>query len=499
MSLLADVRLTDPTAAAVRDALRRACVAANGKRKTGVLVLTDSWAGTLAKRVTGDPDGFHNATGTHSTADTTRLTLAWWTAPGGRKLARVRAWREPFRAVMAADEQRVRQQNEMYTRPRAWLLDPERMTLVEADGTAACVAVCGCGAAGSPESLAWAGGMCGPCRDRIEEEGPDAVAHPPALLTADGFKPWDAGFSPDGAVVAAMGREGYRIWDARTGALRGSGAKGEYNSRTTSPVVGPGGLFAYHNDNDHSLRWLDASAAKPKEAIVRLGQAYRAGFWTGRPGELLVQEYSDSRIRLLTLRDGNLGKPVVASNARLLAVHPDPKTPQAVFAESGRAAVRRVGPKGELKTEHEFSLGVGPRNLTGHWTNGPRLARFTADGQRLLFVAAKPNVDYPSELPSGDYLELWNPARPKALLQVTFPVAVADAQFSPDGERLYVLGGDGSVFVCHPGLLTHVRARLRWHVGPAHSLAVSPDGRTLATAGTEGVKLWPVGRLLEVL
>ena len=38
-----------------------------------------------------------------------------------------------------------------------------------------------------------------------------------------------------------------------------------------------------------------------------------------------------------------------------------------------------------------------------------------------------------------------------------------------------------------------------WHVKPATRLAVAPDGKTLATVGPEGVKLWPVASLLPLL
>src|SRR5438046_7545692 len=86
MHLAFDHRLTDPTEAAVRAALKKACSAANGRRKTGVLTLTASGPKTLARRVVAEPGGIYSASGTHSVADTARLTLAWWTAPGGRKL-----------------------------------------------------------------------------------------------------------------------------------------------------------------------------------------------------------------------------------------------------------------------------------------------------------------------------------------------------------------------------------------------------------------------------
>jgi hypothetical protein len=157
-----------------------------------------------------------------------------------------------------------------------------------------------------------------------------------------------------------------------------------------------------------------------------------------------------------------------------------------VFAADHHASVVRVERDGALTTVAKFSLGDGRLNRTGVWEGGPKVVRFTPDGERLLFIR-------------GAEMELRLPSRPKALQQVEFRRPVVDACFAPDGERLYVLTNDGVIHGCNPGMLTSVRARLRWHVEPATRLAIAPDGRTLATAGPEGVKLWPVASLLPLL
>ena len=80
--------------------------------------------------------------------------------------------------------------------------------------------------------------MCGPCRDRTDEEGPDAVAHAPALPTGDGFKPWAAGVSPDGALAAA-GVESLRDGSS-TKASADAGVPSESQGRGGSPSSSPG-------------------------------------------------------------------------------------------------------------------------------------------------------------------------------------------------------------------------------------------------------------------
>jgi WD40 repeat protein len=172
--------------------------------------------------------------------------------------------------------------------------------------------------------------------------------------------------------------------------------------------------------------------------------------------------------------------------AVLHALWSDKSSPRAVFTAGHHASVARLGSDDSLMIESRFNLGEGRLNRTGLWHGGPTITRFTPDGERLLFIRDRE-------------MELRHPAKPKALLQAEFPQPIRDAAFSPDYEHLFVLDADGALYVCNPGSLTGVRARFRWHLGPVWRLAVSPDGQMLATAGSEGVKLWPISQLLPLL
>jgi hypothetical protein len=488
MHPLFDHRLTDPTEAAVRDALKRACSAVNGRRKTGVVKPSDGYCRSLARAVLTERQGERQQYGTRSTDDTARLALAWWTAPGERKLVRVRAWREPWRPwTPAPDDSRFVEQKELRDRPAIWHLDPERVTRVEAEGNSQWVAVCGCGAVGSPESLVWAGGMCGPCRDRVEDHGEKSVSHEPALLTDAGFTPARAQFTPGGRVVAAGGNT-YRLWDL-AGRLVTRGPDTTGHARDT---ISPDCRHVLVANSGGALSFCEVTSGR-KQTATDDGTGILSAFWTGRAGEVLIQRWADGyALTLHTIDEGTtrvsapIAPPLI--RARLHFVQPDAATPRAVFVENGNVVVSRVGRRGELRTEHEFRLGAGQYDRTGNWTQGPEFVRFTPDGERMLFV-------YQTQL------ELWHLSRRRCLTQGQLPGRIADLAFSPDYEHLFTLDAGGAVSVCHPGLLAHVRprARLRWHVGPVGSLAVSPDGKTLATTGAEGVKLWPVARLLEAV
>lgn len=488
MRALFDRRLTDPTADEVAETLR-ACVATANAGTVGDLAPFDADAAgeRLLQQASGHAALTGDAIASLTAGEIARLSVAWWTSPSGRKLVRVRGWREAERRGPQYSPELYafhQTERELAARPVIWHLEPERVVETFTAGDPEWVAVCGCGAAGSAESLGWHHGMCGPCADRVAEYGLDAVTHTPGRLTADNFEPRDVVFTGDGKCVVACGNEQIYAWDAATGVLRQQASYSYYTHDATAEFR----LAA--SPVSRSVFATDGGILTPAESRAEWPFSFdleaRETYWTGRPHELLVQS-AGNRLYLADSYGGHareLARPF-DSRARLCALHPHAERPRAVFAWNGNAAVIRVRDDGTLIEEWRFLLGHGRVDRTGMWNGGPQIVRFSPDGERILFVR-------------GTEVELRLPERSKALQQVEFPRTILDAHFSGDGEWVYFLT-DAGIHVCHLGMLANTRARLRWHVGAAARMAVSPDGRTLATAGPEGVKLWAVETLLPLL
>lgn len=487
---LFDRRLTDPTVADVVEAIRAAEAAANAGHKSGNLVCSGSSAQPIAARVLAEPEGMNGHFGTaNQPANIGRLSLGWWTNSAGRKLVRVRSWREwsdRYAEFGFQTQEFTQSESDRHRRPGVWHVDHERVVEASSGGEPEWVAVCGCGAAGSPASLGWQHGMCGPCADRVAEFGPDSVKHAPGLLADADFVPTEVLFTPDGKFLVVAGGHAYRVWDVATGTLRVGNNCSELMPEVR-PAATTDGRFIILSRYDVASLLIDLTGS-PSETRLDINE-FQAAYATGRSGEFLVQRPGRDRLKLVDVTDGRAPLDLVPpeSTARLDAVWPDANAPRAVFTTAGhRASLANVERDGTLTVLSRFNLGEGRLNRTGLWQGGPTRVRFTPDGERLLFIR-------------GAEMELRHPDRLKALLQAAFPQPILDAAFSPDYEHLFILGADGTLYVCNPGSLTGVRAKFRWHLGPVSRLAVSPDGQTLATAGAEGVKLWPISQLLPLL
>jgi WD40 repeat protein/serine/threonine protein kinase len=94
-------------------------------------------------------------------------------------------------------------------------------------------------------------------------------------------------------------------------------------------------------------------------------------------------------------------------------------------------------------------------------------------------------------------VEIWdavNKSEPKFL---PLERQIRTLQFSPDGQKLAVADGNGSVYLCDR--MTMETRAFHAHELPILSLAFSPDGHTLATGSSdETIQLWEVATLAQM-
>jgi dipeptidyl aminopeptidase/acylaminoacyl peptidase len=152
------------------------------------------------------------------------------------------------------------------------------------------------------------------------------------------------------------------------------------------------------------------------------------------------------------------------------------------FSPDGRTLA--VGGARPLVRLIDVAAGVVARPQFGNWDPRVTAVAFTPDGRTI--GSASPHVD--------GALFLWDPSVPT--LRRT-PVRANDLAISPDGRLAATAGTDGQLRLWEVANLRAIGS-FEWHEGPILSVSFSPDGQRLATGGADDrLKLWPLSRLLE--
>jgi hypothetical protein len=506
-------RFIDPKAAEVAAALAEAVKQVNNRMQKGLLHVDAAELKTAVRACLSKPEGVRRWVDEASRGAFLRgagrislAGLAWWTDPLRRRHVAVVGRRTEHNNLLKTlfgprDEER----------PALWLLYPERLFLRTRGRKCELLAVCACGAAGTPAALGWRGQRCGPCHDREEEGLSPVVAFPhPGMLAAHPAAVLAVGFSPDGATLVSASPDWLARWgetDPGCVLFSDSGSLEEKKRASVS--------FPHADDGRPGGRIPLACAGgrvvvgiyggmEVRDAVGEPLAEYDVDAWDEAPacaalsadGNTLALALTEGAVYLYDLRALSGPK----RPARLKATQT--RTLEAsglAFAPDGKTLAVGAGADGV----HLIPVGgKRGRQLPVPPEQSVRPVAFDPGGSRLAAGTAptdggEEGASGPRE--GGERVLLWELSAkdPRPTPLQGHAGAVYAVAFSPDGKFVVSTGADRTVKFWDLSAGKEAAA-LEWHVAPINALVFSPDGQTLATASDDGtVKLWPWRLLLE--
>jgi WD40 repeat protein len=319
------------------------------------------------------------------------------------------------------------------------------------------------------------------------------------------FHRWNAlALAADGRTVAFSNDEELRAWDVSTGKELFRGASVGWRE---SIALSPDGRTLAWSDTSKVHRWDLTARREIVPCAGHQGAVYSLVF--SPDGKRLVSRGADDVVQIWNRSEGHYlpGMSIKGTNSDDRAhwkatLSPDGRTLAArtrtgvrfLSAESGKEirVLDDLGngvdvvfsPDGKLAaTDEKYYERGQPRRRVHVWE--------VAKDRRLHVIECSERTpggyafsrDGKLLVTAGDAVRLWDVESGEQVRYLR--MAAEFVAFHPDGQTLIAGGENAAVFDLRTGA-----AIRQWRVGRILALALSPDGKSLATAVGDGISLW---------
>jgi WD40 repeat protein len=300
-------------------------------------------------------------------------------------------------------------------------------------------------------------------------------------------------FSPDGKGLLSGKLDNAHRWDTSTWKGRQVPRPTRLEDQTRLVAIDPdGNLLVNPESPDGEVQLRDAGTGKTLRVFAGLRHASEAQFAESGRAVLIWSE--DRGIASLSIRDGRTGKLL-----RKVKFDPGPTNPPPLLSPCGRF----LGWGSRDGTISLLEVGSGRKSrLSGSTTEavpGSLVAWliFSSDSERVAVFSQPYRGNRPRDFTDKVTVRVWQVGTGKPVGSWVMPELTGNATFTADGRTLLTGHLDARDVYLWDVATGRLRGRLRGHRGEILSLALSPDGRPLASGSADNtILVWDLHKAI---